>query len=125
MREYEIELEIHEGKGMMVSGSPYPNLVEEGLCAWMLGDEEDPEKKVGQKFRYPEDLGLLCPWMADSLMGFIRALENGGTLGWRYKDTPYEKEIDPDGITTEYVRCPDPTASGIVMKITRRALPEE
>jgi hypothetical protein len=26
--------------------------------------------------------------------------------------------IDPDGVTTEYVRCPDPT-SALVAKITR------
>ena len=32
--------------------------------------------------------------------------------------------IDPDGVTTEDVRCPDPTASGIVIKVTRTALPE-
>jgi len=124
MRTYEIELEIFEGQGTTVHGPPYPNLVEEGLCAWMIGHADEPEKCVGQKFRYPEDLGRLCPWLADSLTGFIRALENGGTLPWRYKGTPYEKEIDPDGVTTEFVRCPDPTASGIVMKITRRALPE-
>jgi hypothetical protein len=54
----------------------------------------------------------------------IRALESGGTLPWEYKGTPYEKVIDPDGVTTEYVRCPDPTASGIVMKITRTVIPE-
>jgi hypothetical protein len=31
--------------------------------------------------------------------------------------------IDPDGVTTEFVRCPDPTAL-VVIKITRTALPE-
>ena len=124
MREYEITLEIFEGKGATITGPPYPNLVEEGLCAWMLGDEHEPEKRVGDTFRYPDDMGKLCPWLADSLTGFLRALENGGTLPWRYAGTPYEKELDPDGVTTEYVRCPDPTASGIVMKITRTALPE-
>jgi hypothetical protein len=51
-------------------------------------------------------------------------LEHGGTLSWKYRDTRYEKVIDPDGVTTEYVRCPDPTASGIVIKITRTALLE-
>ena len=70
----------------------------------------------------PEDLGLLCPWLVDSLTGFLRALENGGTLPWTYRGTPYEKEIDPEGVTTEFVRCPDPTASGIVVKITRTAM---
>jgi len=125
MREYEIELEILEGKGATITGPPFPNLVEEGICAWMLGDADEPEKKAGDTFAYPDDMGKLCPWLADSLTGFIRALENGGTLPWKYRGTPYEKEIDPDGVTTEYIRCPDPTASGIVMKITRTALPEE
>jgi hypothetical protein len=52
----------------------------------------------------------------------IRALESGGELPWKYKGTPYEKVIDPEGVTTEYVRCPDPTASGIVVKVTRKVL---
>ncbi len=124
MPEYEIEFEIVEGKGTTITGPPYPDLAKEGLCAWMLGDDEDPMKKVGDTFRHPDDLGKMCPWLVDSLTGFVRALENGATLGWRYKGTPYEKEIDPDGVTTEFVRCPDPTASGIVIKITRTALPE-
>jgi uncharacterized repeat protein (TIGR04076 family) len=80
--------------------------------------------KVGDKFQYPEELGEICPWLLDSLTGIIRALEHGGTLTWRYKDTPYEKQIDPEGITTEYVRCIDPTSSGIVMKVTRKAIKE-
>jgi len=49
---------------------------------------------------------------------FIRLLENGVTLPWKYEDTPYAKVIDRDGVTTEYVRCPDPTAN-LVAKITR------
>lgn len=120
MREYAIELEIVEGKGgeLSADGTP-PDFVREGICAWMYGDYQ-----VGQKFRYPEDLGLLCPWLVDSLTGVLRALEHGGTLPWKYQDTPYEKVIDPDGVTTEFVRCPDPTASGIVVKVTRTALPE-
>jgi len=121
---YEITLEIYEGKGTTIAGDDFPNLVEEGLCAWMLGDDGEPEKKVGDTFQYPDDMGKLCPWLADSLTGFLRALEHGGTLPWRYRNTPYEKQIDPEGVTTEFVRCPDPTACGIVMKITRRALPE-
>jgi hypothetical protein len=48
----------------------------------------------------------------------IRVLKYGGILPWMYSDTPYEKVIDPDNITTEFVRCPDPTAR-IVAKITR------
>jgi hypothetical protein len=77
---------------------------------------------VGQKFRYPEDLGELCPWLVDSMTGMLRVLENGGTLSWKYRGTTYEKVIDPDGVTTEFIRCPDPTASGIVIKVTRRVV---
>jgi hypothetical protein len=54
----------------------------------------------------------------------IRVLEHGGTLSWKYKETPYEKVIDADGVTTEFVRCPDPTASGIVIKVARTAVAE-
>ena len=74
--------------------------------------------KKGDKFKYPEDLGKICPWLRGSLNDFVRILESGGTLPWRYEGTPYEKVIDPKGITTEYVRCPDPT-SNLVAKITR------
>jgi len=50
----------------------------------------------------------------------IRVLQYGGTLPWKYEDTPYEKEINPEGVTTEFVRCPDPTSNGVVLKITRK-----
>lgn len=126
MMDYDIELEIFEGNGGEVrTDSSHPNYVREGICAWMYGALGDKSYQVGQKFRYPDDLGEICPWLVDSMMGVIRALEHGGTLGWKYKDTPYEKVIDPEGITTEFVRCIDPTESGIVMKITRKAVPEE
>ena len=72
----------------------------------------------GDKFKYPEDWGKLCPWLRTSLNDFVRLLENGVTLPWKYEGTPYEKVIDPNGVTTEYVRCPDPTAD-LVAKITR------
>lgn len=125
MREYEIEFEIFQGKGgKPVLEGEQPNLIKEGICAWMYYANGSEGYKVGDKFRYPDDLGKLCPWMVDSLTGVVRALEHGGTLPWRYKDTPFEKQIDPDGVTTEFVRCIDPTACGIVMKVIRRALPE-
>jgi hypothetical protein len=120
MRDYVIELEIYEGSGgQLHMDGTYPDFTQEGICAWMYGSYQ-----ARQKFRYPEDLGELCPWLVDSLTGMIRALENGGTLPWKYKQTPYEKVFDPEGVTTEFVRCPDPTASGIVVKVTRTALPE-
>lgn len=74
--------------------------------------------KKGDRFKYPEDWGRICPWLRGSLNDFVRILESGGTLPWRYEGTPYEKVIDPKGVTTEYVRCPDPT-SNLVAKITR------
>lgn len=74
--------------------------------------------KKGDKFQYPRDMGKICPWLMGSMRDFIRILEFGATLPWMYKDTPYEKVIDPNGVTTEYVRCPDPTAN-LVAKITR------
>jgi hypothetical protein len=120
MSDYKIEMEIYEGNGgQLRTEGTYPDFANEGVCAWMYG-----RFQVGQKFRYPEDLGKLCPWLVDSLTGVLRALENGGTLPWRYQGTPYEKVIDPNGVTTEFVRCLDPTASGIVMKVTRTAIPE-
>jgi len=121
MKDYIIELEIFEGSGGKSSADgPRPDFAQEGICAWMFGTYQ-----VGQKFRYPEDLGELCPWLVDSLTGVIRALEHGGTLPWKYKGTPYEKVIDPEGVTTEFVRCLDPTASGIVMKVTRTVAPDD
>ncbi len=118
MKEYTIEIEIFEGNaGQLRTDGTYPDFVKEGICAWMYG-----RLKVGQKFTYPDDLGQMCPWLVDSLMGMTRALENGGNLPWKYTSTPYEKSIDPEGVTTEFVRCPDPTASGIVVKIIRTAI---
>jgi uncharacterized repeat protein (TIGR04076 family) len=74
--------------------------------------------KKGDTFAYPQDWGKLCPWLRASLNEFVRLLENGVTLPWTYEGTPYAKVIDPDGVTTEYVRCPDPT-SNLVAKIVR------
>ena len=124
MTEYAIELEIFEGSG----GEPRqdgacPDFAREGICAWMYGGAGERSLRVGDRFRYSEDIGLLCPWLLDSLTGVIRALEHGGTLPWRYRGTAFEKVIDPAGVTTEFVRCLDPTASGIVVKVIRTALP--
>jgi uncharacterized repeat protein (TIGR04076 family) len=74
--------------------------------------------KKGEKFNYPEDIGKLCPWLLSSMHDFINLLEKDATLGWKYEGTPYEKVINEKGVTTEFVRCPDPTAD-LVAKITR------
>jgi len=75
--------------------------------------------QAGQKIAYPAEKGRICPWLMDSMSGAVRVLEYGGTLPWLYAGTPYEKVIDPDGITTEFIRCPDPSRV-VVAKITRR-----
>ncbi|HYG57460.1 MAG TPA: hypothetical protein VD902_05280 [Symbiobacteriaceae bacterium] len=95
-RRYAIELEIVEG--------------------------DCPPHPTGARYRYPQQMGEMCPWLMDAMGGMLRVLSMGGTLDWQYPGTPYEKQIDPDGITTEFVRCPDPTARGVVVKITRRAV---
>ncbi|KPK62771.1 hypothetical protein AMJ83_09805 [candidate division WOR_3 bacterium SM23_42] len=121
--EYKIEIEIFEGNGgqLMKEGDEiiYPDFVKEGICAWMYRGDGERSYQVGRKFSYPEEKNKICHWLLDSLKGVLEALSTGETLNWDYKDTPYEKMIDPDGETTEYVRCIDPTASGIVVKIIR------
>jgi len=50
----------------------------------------------------------------------VRVLQFGGTLlPWKYQNTEYEKEIESDEVTTEYVRFPNPTSAGVVVKITK------
>ncbi len=80
--------------------------------------------QLGQKFIYPDDIGAICPWLLDSILAMIKVLQFGGELPWKYAGTRYEKVIDPKHMTTEFVRCPDPTNAGVVAKITRRRLRE-
>jgi uncharacterized repeat protein (TIGR04076 family) len=79
--------------------------------------------KQGEIFKYPQDIGEMCPWLLDSANSMIRVLRYGGILPWRYEGTPYEKKIDPDSVTTEFIRCPDPTAK-VVLKVTRHKIGE-
>lgn len=123
MKRYRIEIEIFEGKGgqLRKQGNEivFPeNMEAEGICAWMYRGDGQRSYQVGQRFKYPDDAGKICPWLLASMDGFIKALRYGGTLPWEYHGTPYEKVIDPDGVTTEFVHCPDP-ASGIVVKLIR------
>ncbi len=123
MRQYCIEIEIFEGKGgeLKKRGDEiiYPDLAREGICAWMYRGDGTTSFSQGMRFKYPEDLGSLCPWLVDSINSAVRVLYFGGTLPWKYENTPYEKEINHDGVTTEFIRCVDPTDSGIVVKIIR------
>lgn len=126
MTRYKIEIEIYEGKGGQLQKNGdriiYPDLVGEGICAWMYRGDGEHSFQVGDRFSYPEDAGKICPWLMDSLSGILRALNYGGTLPWQYPETPYEKIFDENGVTTEYIRCIDPTASGIVVKIIRTTI---
>jgi uncharacterized repeat protein (TIGR04076 family) len=125
---YEIEIEIFEGNGGQLKKEAgeivYPDFVKEGICAWMHRGDGEKSYQVGQRFSYPEEKDKICHWLLDSLSGILEALAAGETLNWDYADTPYEKVIDPEGVTTEYVRCIDPTASGIVVKVIRKRIAE-
>jgi hypothetical protein len=96
-RKYSFELEIFE------SGCPY--------------------HEIGKQYSYPEDRAKICSWLLDSANIMIRVLEYDCTLPWDYSGTPYAKLLDSKGKTTEFVRCPDPTSAGVVLKITRTKLP--
>jgi uncharacterized repeat protein (TIGR04076 family) len=95
-RRYRLEMAIVECKA--------------GCCA---------QHTLGKKFAYPADRGRMCPWLLDSMNGAVPVLEYGGPLPWFYEGTPYKKVIDTDGVTTEFIRCPDPADAGVVAKITR------
>lgn len=124
MNRYKIEIEIFEGKGGQLHKEGgkiiYPESLEkEGICAWMYRGDGEKSYRPGQKFVYPDDIGMICPWLVGSMDSVIQTLRFGGRLPWMYRETPYEKEINSDNITTEFVRCIDPTESGIVVKIIR------
>ena len=124
MNRYKIEIEIFEGKGGQLRKAGdriiYPESLEkEGICAWMYRGDGQKSYQAGQKFLYPDDVGRICPWLLGSMDSMIQTLRHGGMLPWRYRGTPYEKEIDPDGVSTEFIRCVDPTDSGIVVRLIR------
>ncbi|MBC8504847.1 MAG: hypothetical protein ISR58_09355 [Anaerolineales bacterium] len=126
MSDYAIEIEIYEGKGGQLKQRGdkviYPDVVKEGICAWMYRGDGESSFQQGQRFSLPEDNERICPWLLDSLSGIVDALSAGETLGWQYKDTPYEKVFNENGVTTEFIRCVDPTESGIVVKVIRTKL---
>lgn len=82
-----------------------------------------PYHKVGDIFSYPDDKAIICSWLLDSANTMIRVLEYDGKLPWSYSKTPYKKVTNVKGVTTEFVRCPDPTSAGVVLKIIREKLP--
>jgi len=53
--DYKIEIEIYKGKG----------------C---------DHHRIGEKYKYPEDIGKLCPWLLDSINSMVRVLQFGGSL---------------------------------------------
>ena len=125
----EFEIEIFEGYGGKLQKDKngkviYPeDLAKEKICAWMYRGDGESSYKLGQIFKYPEESGKLCPWISNSVHEVFQVLRFGGNILWDYKNTPYEKEINRNGITTEYIRCIDPTESGIVLKFIRKENP--
>ena len=80
MDRYEIEIEIFEGEGgqLRKDGDEmvYPNdLSEAGICAWMYRGDGEKSYQVGQRFRYPEDAGKLCPWLLGSMHSALQTLQ--------------------------------------------------
>lgn len=129
MKRYQFEIEIYEGEGGHLEKTRDRVVAPEdrarrGICAWMYKGDGERSYRVGQRFVYPDEAGKLCPWLLSSMDGFLKTLMHDGDLPWTYAGTPYEKVVDPQGVTTEFVRCPDPSASGIVVKITRTRLPD-
>lgn len=126
MSKFKFEMEIYEGKGgqLRKKGDKiiYPNVVKEGICAWMYRGDGEKSFQQGHRFSIPEDNEKICPWLLDSMSGIIEALNAGKTLGWQYNNTPYVKVFNKKGVTTEFIRCIDPTESGIVVKIIRTKL---
>ena len=100
-QKYKIDIEIYEVNGFCYYG----------------------RHRKGDRFAYPKDWGKLCPYLRGSMLEFIRQLEAGETLPWTYAGTPYAKVINQDGITTEFVRCPDPSTTHVVAKIIRTEIP--
>jgi len=75
--------------------------------------------KAGQKLKYPDEKGKNL-----SVADGQHEWRGSRPRVWRdaavmYTGTPYEKVIDPEGLTTEFIRCPDPSRV-IVAKISRR-----
>jgi uncharacterized repeat protein (TIGR04076 family) len=112
-----IPLSVNDGSAHLQEQSPKPKKFKIEIEIYEARQDTWCHKK-GDKFEYPKDMAQICPWLLSSMHDFIRLLQNDATLTWKYEGTPYEKVINKDGITTEYVRCPDPTAD-LVAKITR------
>ncbi len=126
MHEYKIEVEIYQGNGGQLKKEGdqviFPRFIDGGICAWMYWGDGETSYQAGQRFLYPDDVGKMCPWLVASFDGMAKALMFGGTLPWTYKGTAFEKVIDKDGVTTEFVHCPDPSPCGIVVKLIRTQL---
>jgi len=62
--------------------------------------------KVGDKFKWPEDMGKLCPHAVYTVYPGVDVLRFGGTYPW---------EDDPD---TAHLCCPDPN-NPVVFELRR------
>ena len=70
MNNYKIEIEIYEGEGgqLRKKGDKiiYPDVVKEGICAWMYRGDGERSYQQGQRFSMPEDMRKSAPgyWTA-------------------------------------------------------------
>jgi hypothetical protein len=125
MGKVEFEITIHQGfGGKLEKGTDgsivYPeNLNEESICAWMYRGDGTISFKEGMKLKYPEEAGKMCPWLLNDINQIVQIMRFGGEMHWTYENTPYEKVFGENGKTTEYIRCIDPTKSGIVIEIAK------
>lgn len=123
MNKYKFEVEIFEGDcGNLLEDQQTgvtPDFATAGVCPWMYRGDGEKSYQQGQRFRFPEEMGSLCSWMIESINSVVKVLTYDGVLPWTYENTPYKKEMDREGVTTEFIRCMDPSAAGIVVKIIR------
>ena len=119
------KVKIYRGNGGKLQKKPngdiiYPdNLEKQGICAWMYRGDGTNSYQEGQVFDYPQDSDKLCPWLIQDIHQVYQIIRFGGKLGWDYKNTEFEKVFNKKGVTTEYLRCIDPTNSGIVIELSK------
>ena len=125
MASVEFEITIHKGNGGELKKTEDGKLIipacfdKDGICAWMYRGDGEKSYKEGQKFRYPQDAGKLCQWLVNDIHQIYQIMRYGGKMLWTYENTEFEKVFNEKGKTTEYIRCIDPTNSGIVIEIAK------
>lgn len=79
------------------------NILEEGKCP--------AGHQIGDKFDYPEGMGVLCPAAYHTIFPYLRVMESGGSY-------PFFEEPNAHSVC-----CPD-YLRPVVFKISRKEVPE-